>query len=224
MFRWVSVFIFKAVSWLSSSTGSLPPIFASPTSLACFDYVEAQRTGSQYQYSFSFSSSWKHNCTLLRMSRARFQCSRWAMGHYWRWPYVRHFLVAQFINAEIVQSPEHAHAHDGWALRTTKIFKGWWSWWCFAIRGCRVFSTWQRVLSLCSWYRSYVGRGESPFLPCLFHLMRFFWKKSTCSKFNALEMQNKLKFKGAVITGVLAVECMRHIFSLLMVDLQKGER
>lgn len=37
-------------------------------------------------------------------------------------------------------------------------------------------------------------------------------------------MQNKIKFKGTVITGVVAVECMRHIFFLSMVDLQKGER
>ena len=37
-------------------------------------------------------------------------------------------------------------------------------------------------------------------------------------------MQNKIKFKGAIITGVLAVECMRHVFFLSMVDLQMGER
>ncbi|KAJ2912805.1 hypothetical protein MD484_g7609, partial [Candolleomyces efflorescens] len=49
-------------------------------------------------------------------------------------------------------------------------------------------------------------------------------EKSTCSKFNAIEMQNKLKFKGCVITGVLAVECGRHAVFLAMVDMQKGER
>ena len=49
-------------------------------------------------------------------------------------------------------------------------------------------------------------------------------QKTTCSKFNAVELQNKLKFKGAVITGVVAVECMRHVFFLSAVDLQKGER
>lgn len=37
-------------------------------------------------------------------------------------------------------------------------------------------------------------------------------------------MQNKLKFKGCVITGVLAVECGRHVVFISMVDLQKGER
>ncbi|KAF6764485.1 hypothetical protein DFP72DRAFT_799713 [Ephemerocybe angulata] len=49
-------------------------------------------------------------------------------------------------------------------------------------------------------------------------------EKATCSKFNAVEMQNKLKFKGCVITGVLGVECGRHSIFLSMVDLQKGER
>ncbi|KAJ3539948.1 hypothetical protein NMY22_g4499 [Coprinellus aureogranulatus] len=48
-------------------------------------------------------------------------------------------------------------------------------------------------------------------------------EKSTCSNFNAVEMQNKLKFKGCIITGVLGVEC-RHCVFLSMVDLQKGER
>ncbi|KAK0474520.1 hypothetical protein IW261DRAFT_1422824 [Armillaria novae-zelandiae] len=31
-------------------------------------------------------------------------------------------------------------------------------------------------------------------------------EKSTCSNFNAIEMQNKLKFRGCVVTGVIAVE------------------
>ncbi|KAK0438714.1 uncharacterized protein EV420DRAFT_1279905, partial [Desarmillaria tabescens] len=47
--------------------------------------------------------------------------------------------------------------------------------------------------------------------------------KSTCSQFNAIEMQNKMKFKGCVITGVIAVECGRHCIFISMVDLHKGE-
>ncbi|PBK92802.1 hypothetical protein ARMGADRAFT_1080865 [Armillaria gallica] len=49
-------------------------------------------------------------------------------------------------------------------------------------------------------------------------------EKSTCSQFNAVEMQNKMKFKGCVITGVIAVECGRHCIFISMVDLHKGER
>ncbi|KAF8913329.1 hypothetical protein CPB85DRAFT_1219841 [Mucidula mucida] len=48
--------------------------------------------------------------------------------------------------------------------------------------------------------------------------------KSSCSNFNAVEMQNRLKFRGCVISGVIAVECGRHCIFLSMVDLQKGER
>ncbi|KAF9471253.1 hypothetical protein BDN70DRAFT_977471 [Pholiota conissans] len=48
--------------------------------------------------------------------------------------------------------------------------------------------------------------------------------KVTCSRFNAVEMQNKMKFKGSIITGVLAIQCNRHVFYISMVDLQKGER
>ncbi|KAG7086172.1 hypothetical protein E1B28_002131 [Marasmius oreades] len=49
-------------------------------------------------------------------------------------------------------------------------------------------------------------------------------EKSTCSHLHAVDMQNKLKFKGCVITGVVAVECGRHSVFMSMVDLQKGER
>ncbi|KAF9020444.1 hypothetical protein BDZ89DRAFT_1072272, partial [Hymenopellis radicata] len=49
-------------------------------------------------------------------------------------------------------------------------------------------------------------------------------EKSTCSNFNAVEMQNKIKFRGCVISGVIAVECGRHCVFLSMVDLHKGER
>ncbi|KAK0491689.1 hypothetical protein IW261DRAFT_1556841 [Armillaria novae-zelandiae] len=48
-------------------------------------------------------------------------------------------------------------------------------------------------------------------------------EKSTCSNFNAIEMQNKLKFHGCVVTGVVAVECGRHSVFLSMADLHKGE-
>ncbi|KAK0237581.1 hypothetical protein EDD85DRAFT_769446, partial [Armillaria nabsnona] len=49
-------------------------------------------------------------------------------------------------------------------------------------------------------------------------------EKSTCSQFNAVEMQNKMKFKGCVITRVIAVECSQHCIFISMVDLHKGER
>ncbi|KAK0466510.1 hypothetical protein IW261DRAFT_1346638, partial [Armillaria novae-zelandiae] len=49
-------------------------------------------------------------------------------------------------------------------------------------------------------------------------------EKSTCSNFNAIEMQNKLKFHGCVVTGVIAVECGWHSVFLSMADLHKGER
>ncbi|KZP09514.1 hypothetical protein FIBSPDRAFT_963909 [Athelia psychrophila] len=51
-------------------------------------------------------------------------------------------------------------------------------------------------------------------------------EKSTCAKLNAVEMQNKLKFRGCKVTGVVAVNCARHnLFRYgSMVDLYKGER
>lgn len=51
-------------------------------------------------------------------------------------------------------------------------------------------------------------------------------KKSTCAKLNAVDMQNKLKFRGCTITGVVAVNCARHNFFRhgSMVDLQLGEK
>ncbi|KAL0569452.1 hypothetical protein V5O48_012511 [Marasmius crinis-equi] len=49
-------------------------------------------------------------------------------------------------------------------------------------------------------------------------------QKTTCSNFNAVDMQNKLKFKGCEITGVVGIECGRHSVFLAMVDLHKGER
>ncbi|KAJ7238317.1 hypothetical protein B0H12DRAFT_973132, partial [Mycena haematopus] len=47
----------------------------------------------------------------------------------------------------------------------------------------------------------------------------------TCSHFQAARMQNIAKFKNAVISGVVAVQCARHGFYLPqgMVDLTKGE-
>lgn len=49
-------------------------------------------------------------------------------------------------------------------------------------------------------------------------------QKSSCSRFNAIEMQNKLKFKGCVVTGVIGVTCGRHFVFQSMADLHKGER
>ncbi|KAJ7682337.1 hypothetical protein DFH06DRAFT_1314555 [Mycena polygramma] len=48
---------------------------------------------------------------------------------------------------------------------------------------------------------------------------------STCSHLRAARMQNIAKFKNAVISGVVAVQCARHGFYLPqgMVDLKKGE-
>ncbi|KAJ7504835.1 hypothetical protein B0H11DRAFT_2343124 [Mycena galericulata] len=48
---------------------------------------------------------------------------------------------------------------------------------------------------------------------------------ATCSHLRAARMQNMAKFKNAVITGVVAVQCARHGFYLpqAMVDLKKGE-
>ncbi|KAF7360834.1 hypothetical protein MSAN_01112700 [Mycena sanguinolenta] len=47
----------------------------------------------------------------------------------------------------------------------------------------------------------------------------------TCSHFRAARLQNVAKFKNAVITGVVAVQCVRHGFYLPngMVDLKRGE-
>ncbi|KAJ7438353.1 hypothetical protein FB451DRAFT_1570308 [Mycena latifolia] len=47
----------------------------------------------------------------------------------------------------------------------------------------------------------------------------------TCSHFRASRMQNLAKFKNAVITGVVAIQCARHGFYMPsgMVDLKKGE-
>ncbi|KAK0243559.1 hypothetical protein EDD85DRAFT_988135 [Armillaria nabsnona] len=65
---------------------------------------------------------------------------------------------------------------------------------------------------------------DSDYLPYERDVIATSDEKLTCSNFNALEMQNKLKFRGCVITGVIAVECGRHCVFLSMVDLRKGER
>jgi hypothetical protein len=51
-------------------------------------------------------------------------------------------------------------------------------------------------------------------------------KKTTCTRLRATLMQNIAKFKNAVISGVVAIQCARHGLFLPqgMVDLQKGER
>ncbi|TDL14301.1 hypothetical protein BD410DRAFT_734301 [Rickenella mellea] len=52
------------------------------------------------------------------------------------------------------------------------------------------------------------------------------FQKSTCAKLNAVNMQEKIKFKGMVCTGVVKCKCARHDFSLpkATANLQKGER
>ncbi|KAK0467546.1 hypothetical protein IW261DRAFT_1426486 [Armillaria novae-zelandiae] len=41
-------------------------------------------------------------------------------------------------------------------------------------------------------------------------------EKSTCSNFNAIEVQNKLKFHGCVVTGVIAVECEKYFWRVVL--------
>ncbi|KAK1227310.1 hypothetical protein PQX77_009695 [Marasmius sp. AFHP31] len=48
-------------------------------------------------------------------------------------------------------------------------------------------------------------------------------QKSTCAKFKAMELQNRLKFKGTVISGVVAVQCARHGVFMSATDLSLGE-
>ncbi|KAL0564360.1 hypothetical protein V5O48_017686, partial [Marasmius crinis-equi] len=72
------------------------------------------------------------------------------------------------------------------------------------------------------------GQGFFPtdteYNPYLKEVVQYAEEKSTCSKFNAIDMQNKLKFKGCAITGVVGIECGRHSVFFAMVDLHKGER
>ena len=51
-------------------------------------------------------------------------------------------------------------------------------------------------------------------------------QKCTCSHLRANRLQNVIKFKNAVVSGVVAIVCARHGFFLPqgMVDLSKGER
>jgi hypothetical protein len=51
-------------------------------------------------------------------------------------------------------------------------------------------------------------------------------QKTTCGHLRANRLQNFIKFKNAVVSGVVAVVCARHGFFLPqgMVDLSKGER
>lgn len=51
------------------------------------------------------------------------------------------------------------------------------------------------------------------------------FKQSTCAHLRAARQQNLLKFKGAEVSGVVALMCARHGFYLPqgMVDLLKGE-
>ncbi|KAJ8087598.1 hypothetical protein PM082_006431 [Marasmius tenuissimus] len=48
-------------------------------------------------------------------------------------------------------------------------------------------------------------------------------EKSNCAKFKVMELQNRLKFKGCVISGVVAVQCARHRVFMAAMDLRLGE-
>ncbi|KAL0061228.1 hypothetical protein AAF712_011987 [Marasmius tenuissimus] len=48
-------------------------------------------------------------------------------------------------------------------------------------------------------------------------------EKSNCAKFKVMELQNRLKFKGCVISGVVAVQCARHGVFMSATDLSLGE-
>ncbi|KAK7025384.1 hypothetical protein VNI00_016020 [Paramarasmius palmivorus] len=48
-------------------------------------------------------------------------------------------------------------------------------------------------------------------------------QKSNCASFRVMEMQNKLKFKGSVVTGVVAIQCARHGTFISAVDMSAGE-
>ncbi|ESK93531.1 hypothetical protein Moror_1638, partial [Moniliophthora roreri MCA 2997] len=48
-------------------------------------------------------------------------------------------------------------------------------------------------------------------------------QKSNCMSFRVMEMQNKLKFKGSIVTGVVAIQCARHRVFTSAVDMSAGE-
>jgi hypothetical protein len=48
-------------------------------------------------------------------------------------------------------------------------------------------------------------------------------KKTTCSYLNAINKQEKKKFVGTDISGILNIQCS-HVFVVSTVDLQYGER
>ncbi|KAK1222462.1 hypothetical protein PQX77_014667 [Marasmius sp. AFHP31] len=48
-------------------------------------------------------------------------------------------------------------------------------------------------------------------------------QKSMCAKFKAMELQNRLKFKGTVISGVVAVQCACHGVFMSATNLSLGE-
>jgi len=56
-------------------------------------------------------------------------------------------------------------------------------------------------------------------------LIMIFSKDCGCQHLQANRLQNVVKFKNAVVSGVVAIVCARHAFYLPqgMVDLQKGE-
>ncbi|KAL0058522.1 hypothetical protein AAF712_014799 [Marasmius tenuissimus] len=48
-------------------------------------------------------------------------------------------------------------------------------------------------------------------------------QKLNCAKFKVMELQNRLKFKGTVISGVVALQCARHGVFMSATDLSIGE-
>ncbi|KAL0568821.1 hypothetical protein V5O48_013154 [Marasmius crinis-equi] len=48
-------------------------------------------------------------------------------------------------------------------------------------------------------------------------------EKSSCAKFKVMELQNRNKFKGCVISGVVAVQCARHGIFMAATDMSLGE-
>ena len=55
-------------------------------------------------------------------------------------------------------------------------------------------------------------------------LMFLVEQKSNCTRLKAVEMQNRTKFKNAVVTGIVGANDTRHFLYISTVDLQKGER
>ena len=82
-------------------------------------------------------------------------------------------------------------------------------------------------------YKTYLTQvGEEPITVCyhnqlenLINVNLDSLQNGTCGHLRANRLQNMVKFKNAVVSGVVAVVCARHGFYLPqgMVDLSKGE-